>query len=59
MSYRQYPKHNGTDEERGFTVNEIKKGIHTIFADYECPECNYIQPVPMGNICLKCGHKYE
>ena len=57
MHYRQYPKHNGPEEDRGFTAEEIRKGIHTIYADYECPECGKVQPVAAGNICKRCGYK--
>lgn len=56
---KQYPKHNGPDEERGFTADEIRHGIHTLYQDHECPDCGRIQPVAAGNWCQKCGHKFD
>lgn len=57
--YKQYPKHNGADADRGFTVEEIKKGIHTIYADNECPLCGRVQPVAAGPLCQRCDYRFE
>jgi hypothetical protein len=56
---RQYPKHNGTEDERGFTADEIRRGIHTLYADNECPECGRIQPVAAGHLCQRCQHDFN
>lgn len=56
MGYKQYPKHNG---DGGFTADEIKHGIHTLYADNECPECGRIQPVAIGPECQKCGYSFR
>lgn len=58
MTIKQYPKHNGTEEERGFTVKEIKAGHHTLFCDHICNDCGYVQPMAAGYECRKCGRKY-
>ena len=59
MTYKQYPKTNGPEEDRGFTADEIRRGIHTIYADYECPDCGRIQPVAAGHICQGCDHDFR
>lgn len=56
---KQYPKHNGSEEDRGFTADEIKRGIHILYQDYECPDCGKVQAVSMGRICLSCGRKHD
>lgn len=58
MTIKQYPKHNGTEEERGFTADEIRRGIHAVYCDHICPDCGYTQPMAAGYECRKCGRKY-
>lgn|GEM_PF-3074244 len=57
---KQYPKHNGTEEERGFTADEIRRNVHVLFIDVTCEECGKVQSVAMaGSIdngkCIRCG----
>lgn len=59
MTLRIYPKFNGPDEDRGFTAEEIRKGIWALYADYECPECDRVQPVTAGQICKRCGYSFN
>ena len=59
MSIKFYPKFNGSEEGCGFTAEELRKNIHFVYADYECPECNKIWPVPIGNICPRCNRQHD
>ena len=59
MIIRLYPKHNGSDEDRRFTIDEIKRGIWAIYADYECPECGRVQPVAAGQTCKRCDYSFR
>lgn len=57
-----YPKPNGSEAERGFTAEEIRRNIHTIFIDVECESCGKIQTAASaGSVtngrCIKCGGK--
>ena len=56
---KQYPKHNGPEEDRGFTADEIRRGEHTLYIDVECEECGKVQSFAMSpnGICIKCGGK--
>ena len=57
-AFRQYPKCHGPEEDRGFSADEITRGIHALYMDYECP-CGKVQSVAtMGGIganCIACG----
>jgi len=57
MSYRTYPK----DRETGFTADEIRRGVHWVYTDYECPHCGKVQPVAalgsVGGPCVCCGKR--
>ena len=59
MYRRQYPKHDGAEQDRGFTVDEIRRGLHLVYIDLECPHCGYI--VSLANhrrresVCPRCG----
>ena len=59
--YIQYPKHNHDEEQRGFTADEIRRGIHTLFIDYECSHCGKVQSLAnmggQGAPCIRCGKK--
>lgn len=52
--FKQYPKNS----EEGFTADEIKRGIHTLYMDVECPHCGKWQSVAqtgyMGGPCICC-----
>jgi len=55
-----YPKHSsGIDKDAGFSANEIKRGIHWLYADIECPHCGKLQAVAntnyLGGPCIRCG----
>ena len=41
------------------TAEEIRKGIHALYQDNECPDCGRIQPVSAGNWCHRCNHKFS
>ena len=59
-TYRLYPKPNGPEEERGFTADEIRRGIPSLYTDYECP-CGKVQAVAQmggqGGRCIACGRR--
>lgn len=55
-----YPKHNLQEEDRGFSAEEIRRGIHWLYTDVECEKCGKEQSVAMaGSIdngkCIRCG----
>lgn len=59
MDLRFYPKPNGDASERGYSADEIRRGIHYIYADVQCPHCAKEQPVAatgyVGGPCCGCG----
>jgi len=60
MNVKQYPKHSGPEEARGFTATEIRRNAHTLYIDVRCEECGKIQSAAMaGSVdngyCIKCG----
>lgn len=38
-----YPKHNGPEDQRGFTADEIRRGDHWLNADAACEACGKVQ----------------
>lgn len=56
-----YPKHEAKHEEdKGFTAEEVRRGIHWLYADVKCEECGKVQSVAMAGStdngkCIKCG----
>ena len=57
-----YPKHNGLEEERGFTADEIRRNEYMLYADVVCEDCGKVQSVAMAGSsdngrCIKCGGK--
>jgi len=54
-----YTKHSSKEEDAGFTAEEIRKGIHWLYADVICEECGKIQSLAMAHNdeCIKCGGK--
>jgi ribosomal protein S27E len=57
-----YPKHDGPREQAGFTAEEIKRGIHWLYADVKCQECGKVQSLATAGStdngkCIKCGGK--
>lgn len=58
-----YPKHEpGDKKDRGFTADEIERGIHWLYADVTCEKCGKVQSVAMAGStdngkCIKCGGK--
>lgn len=59
MNITQYPKANGPEESRGFSADEIRRGIHTLYMDVTCPQCGKEQSVAqtgyIGGPCCRCG----
>lgn len=53
-----YPKHDAPEGDRGFTEDEIRRGIHWLYADVTCEHCNKVQSYAMassnGDRCIKC-----
>lgn len=59
-----YPKSNGTEEDSGFTAEEIRRGIHWLYADVKCKDCGKEQSLAMAGsidngVCIRCGGKTE
>lgn len=56
-----YPKHEfGSQEDKGFTAEEVRRGIHWLYADVTCTECGKVQSVAQAGStdngkCIKCG----
>jgi ribosomal protein S27E len=52
-----YPKPNGHD--RGFTEEEIRRNIHTLYIDVQCVSCGKNQSLAQvggwGGKCIRCG----
>jgi len=48
-------------KDEGFTAEEIKRGLHWVYADITCPHCNKEQSVMntqyLGGPCCRCGKK--
>ena len=59
MNIKFYPKTNSNEGDRGYSEEEIKRNLHWIYADIECPHCKKLQPVAathyLGGPCIKCG----
>lgn len=60
MRIKFYPKHSPSiGQDAGFSADEIKRGIHWIYADIECPHCGKLQAVAntsyLGGPCIRCG----
>lgn len=55
MKLTTYPKHG----DEGFSADEIRRGVHWLHTDVECPHCGKVQPVPatryLGGPCVVCG----
>lgn len=56
---RIYPKPNGKDENRGFTLEDIRNGEIYLYMDITCPHCGKEQSVAqtnyVGGPCCNCG----
>ncbi len=54
-----YPKTHGPVEDRGFSADEIRRGIQWVYTDVTCPHCGKYQPVAatgyLGGPCVACG----
>lgn len=56
-----YPKHEACNEQdKGFTAEEIRRGVHWLYADVTCVSCGKVQSVAMAGStdngkCIKCG----
>lgn len=55
-----YPQHNISEEQAGFTAEEICKGIHWLYADVKCEKCGKEQSLANAGStdngkCIKCG----
>ena len=59
----QYPKSHGPEESRGFSADEIRRGINTLYMDITCPHCGKEQSVAqtgyMGGPCCRCGKRTD
>lgn len=60
MRIKFYPKHfSEIDQDAGFSAEEIKRGVHWLYADIECPHCRKLQTVAntgyLGGPCICCG----
>jgi hypothetical protein len=57
MNITLYPKTHG--EERGFTEEEVRRGIPWVYADVKCPSFGKEQPLAVtgyiGGPCCACG----
>ena len=55
MDIKHYPPHNGG----GFTADEVRKNVPTVFTDVTCPWCGKLQPEAatqyLGGPCVRCG----
>lgn len=58
-----YPKHDAKHEEdKGFTAEEIRRGIIYLYVDVECVECGKIQSLANSGYdrkCVKCGGRTQ
>lgn len=57
---KMYPKQYGTEDEQGFTAEEIRRGDQWLYTDVTCTECGKVQSLAMaGSIdngkCIRCG----
>jgi len=56
---KQYPKYDAPEGERGFTEEEIKRGLHALYIDVTCEDCGKVQSAAQANgtdgHCIKCG----
>lgn len=56
-----YPKTEFPNEEdKGFTAEDVRRGIIWLYADVECEVCGKVQSVAMAGStdngkCIKCG----
>jgi hypothetical protein len=55
--FKMYPKTHGQD--RGFSADEVRRGIPWVYTDVTCPHCQKVQPVAatsyVGGPCVACG----
>lgn len=62
MNIKQYPKIEGL-AKKGFSVDEIERGIHTLWMDVTCPNCEKEQSVAqtgyIGGPCIRCGMRTD
>lgn len=62
MYIKQYPKLEGLTKQ-GFSVDEIERGIHTLWMDTICPYCEKEQSVAqtgyVGGPCIRCGMRTD
>lgn len=56
LNIKIYPNSYG---DGSYTAEEIRRGMHWVHADIECPHCGFNQPVTMTNYlggpCYRCG----
>jgi len=55
-----YPHTEGREEYRGFTAEDIRRGLHWLKADVKCEVCGKEQSLAMAGSsdngrCIKCG----
>lgn len=56
MSVKFYPKSHFDDETNGYTAEEVKRGIHWLYADVICDSCGKDHHVSEdGKPCHQCG----
>lgn len=61
MKIKIYPKSMVYPcDDDSFTPDDIRRGVHWLYADVECANCGMIQTVSaMGGLdgkCVSCGH---
>jgi ribosomal protein S27E len=63
MNIKLYPKSDGKRGDQGFTADEIRRGIHTLYMDVVCPYCGKEQTVAqtgfIGGPCGRCGRRTD
>lgn len=46
--------------DEGFKKEDVRRGHHWLYADFECPKCKKLQPVSatgsVGGPCVRCGY---
>jgi hypothetical protein len=62
MPYKTYERYySGSREVHPFTADDINKGHASLYTDYECNKCGFVQSVAnmggYGAPCMRCSHK--
>lgn len=58
MTIKFFPKAHGREEDRGFTADEVRRGIPWIYADVNCDNCGKEHPASeLNKPCHRCGQE--